>query len=161
MPAQADTLTLHKMTQSLRAAFGGPLFSPHLTVMGALPARADMLDEIAAFAQQHEAMRVPVIGPEGGDRYHRCVYLRVAASAALLALRQSVFEAFQVAPDAYLPHVSLLYADLCMAEQAAAVSMVTSWPSTIALTSLAVVETSGAAETWASVGEFVLAGNDR
>jgi 2'-5' RNA ligase len=103
---------LAALIRALSRRFGGPVFEPHVTLRAGLPGPAP---EVLAKARKAVRSRGPFAvrfgGPEAGDTYFRCLYLRVEPSPDLLALHESVREVFG-RPDEppFFPHLSLLYA---------------------------------------------------
>ena len=158
LPAEPDAAALRELQAPLRARWGGPRFPPHLTLLGSLGAPPDRLLPIAAsLAASLPPLTLRVVGVEAGERFFRCVYLRTTAPAPLRSLRGAAGAALGEAPrPGFLPHVSLLYADLSPEERAAAAAAVRSWPSAIRFGALAVVRTSGPVGEWAELGRSAL-----
>jgi hypothetical protein len=68
-----------------------------------------------------QAFRVNFLDVAQGSSFHRCVYLLVAQEAPVMAAGQAARHAYGVDGDpAYMPHCSLLYADLAPEARAAA-----------------------------------------
>jgi hypothetical protein len=96
----------------LAAGYGGPVFAPHVTLAGVIPAVPDavagVLAEVTAGLTPFE---VTLTGVGWEPVFFRSLYLRAEPSARLTALREAARRALRLepAPD---PHLSLLYADL-------------------------------------------------
>lgn len=58
-----------------------------------------------------QKFRVNFLDVSCGSTFHRCVYILVAKEAAIMQAGQLARQEFQMEGD-YMPHVSLLYADL-------------------------------------------------
>ena len=103
---------LARAVASLAAGYGGPVFAPHVTLAGTVPAGPDavagVLAEVTAGVPPFE---VTLTGVGWETVFFRSLYLRAEPSARLTALRAAARRALRLepAPD---PHLSLLYADL-------------------------------------------------
>ena len=102
---------LAALIAELARRIGGPVFDPHVTLLAGLPGPAE-----GVIARAEEVMCVskpfPVrfVGPEKGDSYFRCLYLRVAPGPELLALHAAARDAFERRDEPpFFPHLSLLY----------------------------------------------------
>lgn len=83
----------------------GPLFAPHLT-LGLGPAA--LLEKIRA-----KPLELAIVGLDCSTRFTKTLFVRFALSPALAQLRDSLgMEAAE-----YDPHLSLLYADMPMAQK--------------------------------------------
>jgi len=103
---------LAALIQALSRRFGGPVFEPHVTLLAGVPGPApDVLAKARKAVRSQGPFEVRFMGPEAGDSYFRCVYLRVQPSPELLALHESAREAFGRRDEPpFFPHLSLLYA---------------------------------------------------
>ena len=103
---------LARVIAGLAAGYGGPVFAPHVTLAGVIPAVPDtvagVLAEVTAGVAPFE---VTLTGGGWTPVFFRALYLRAEPSARLVALREAARRALRLepAPD---PHLSLLYADL-------------------------------------------------
>ena len=103
---------LARAVASLAAGYGGPVFAPHVTLAGVIPAVPDAvagtLAEVTAGVAPFE---VTLTAAGWEPVFFRSLYLRAEPSARLVALREAARQALRLepAPD---PHLSLLYADL-------------------------------------------------
>jgi 2'-5' RNA ligase len=98
---------------ALAAAHGAPRFEPHVTMAGLFhsgePAAARTLTSLAADVRPF-AVRFAAIGYE--QAYFRALYLRAEPSRQLTALHETARAAWALDARPYLPHLSLLYANL-------------------------------------------------
>jgi 2'-5' RNA ligase len=96
----------------LAAGYGGPVFAPHVTLAGVIPAVPEVVAGVLAEVTAEVApFEVRLTGVEREPVFYRALYLRAEPSARLTALREGARRALRLepAPD---PHLSLLYADL-------------------------------------------------
>ncbi|WP_433934901.1 2'-5' RNA ligase family protein [Sorangium cellulosum] len=113
VPGGAPRARLQQLIEALARETGGPAFAPHLTLLGGL--RGDGGD-LAAKLRSLGGARGPVAlearGPATGSAYHQCVFLDVAPTEPLAALRRAAEAAFGARETPFRPHVSLVYGDL-------------------------------------------------
>lgn len=103
---------LARVIADLAAGYGGPVFAPHVTLAGTVPAVPDVVAGVLAGVTAGVApfeVQLTAVGWE--PVFFRSLYLRAEASERLTALREAARRALRLepAPD---PHLSLLYADL-------------------------------------------------
>ena len=104
---------LSALVRALARRYGGPVFEPHVTLLAGVPGNArDVLERARTVVRSRAPFEVRFTGPEAGDTYFRCLYLRVQPSPELLALHEAAREAFGRKDEPpYSPHLSLLYAN--------------------------------------------------
>jgi 2'-5' RNA ligase len=97
----------------LAAEHGAPRFEPHVTMAGlfhcGLEAAVQTLTSLAAGTRPFE-VRFAAAGYE--QAYFRALYLRAEPSLQLTALHEAARAAWALEPRPYVPHLSLLYADI-------------------------------------------------
>ncbi|GBF93915.1 cyclic phosphodiesterase [Raphidocelis subcapitata] len=107
-----------------RAARGGPPFEAHVTLLGDIPAADDgaALEAAAQLAARLEPFRVNFLDVSTGASFYQCVLILCAKEAQLLAANAAARGAFGMPdpPRPYMPHLSLLYADIDDEARAAA-----------------------------------------
>ena len=159
---------LQAAIEQASAAQGVAPFAPHMTLVGALPEGMDE-DEVCAGAARIAALTPPytVRGTHVDvlpDLVFRCVFLRIAESAPVLAAFATAVDEYRLAdlPDfaTYMPHVSLLYADIDLAARSAAAQAIAPHVDGVEFeaTTLQVWNTGGPYDQWAMVAEYPLTG---
>lgn len=97
----------------LAAEHDAPRFEPHVTMAGLFHSRQEAavqaLTSLAAGTRPFE-VRFAAAGYE--QAYFRALYLRAQPSAQLTALHGAARAAWALEPRPYMPHLSLLYADI-------------------------------------------------
>ncbi|WP_437817027.1 2'-5' RNA ligase family protein [Sorangium sp. So ce1078] len=113
VPGGAPRARLVGLIEALARETGGAAFAPHLTLVGGL--RGDGGALAARLGQLEGAPRpveLRVRGPATGSSRHQCVFLDVAPTAPLEALRRAAQAALGADETPFRPHVSLVYGDL-------------------------------------------------
>lgn len=98
---------------ALAAEHGAPRFEPHITIAGRFRsderAAARALTSLAAGTRQFD-VEFTEVGHE--QAYFRALYLRATPSPQLTALHEAACAAWALDARGYLPHLSLLYANI-------------------------------------------------
>ena len=103
---------LARAVASLAAGYGGPVFAPHVTLAGVIPAVPDTVAGVLAEVTAGVApFAVTLTEVRWEPVFFRSLYLRAGPSARLTALREAARRALRLEPTPD-PHLSLLYADL-------------------------------------------------
>jgi len=102
---------LAALIAELARRFGRPVFDPHVTLLAGLPGPASSVVERAEdVVRGAKAFPVRFVGPEKGDSYFRCLYVRVEPSSPLLALHAAARDALgRTEEPPFFPHLSLMY----------------------------------------------------
>ncbi|KAJ9515222.1 hypothetical protein QJQ45_002365 [Haematococcus lacustris] len=103
------------------SAVQAPCFPPHVTLLGDIQQPRDsVLDISQRLAQQLKKYRLNFLNVSTGTFYYQCVFLLVAQEPAVMQAAAAAREAFGMSTGPYMPHLSLLYADLSDADKAKA-----------------------------------------
>jgi putative hydrolase of the HAD superfamily len=120
-PAADDFRYADGIIRELSAKFGAPLFEPHLTVYSGLYADPELLKGIVAEAARSIpplALRVRGIG--SSEAYFRTLYVEFEPDPLLTGLRERMGSVVARPNNgAFLPHLSLLYREMPLAEKEA------------------------------------------
>ncbi|WP_437691421.1 2'-5' RNA ligase family protein [Sorangium sp. So ce176] len=112
VPGGAPRARLQELIEALARETGGQAFAPHLTLLGGL--RGDGGDLAAKLRSlgPRGPIALEAQGPATGSAYHQCVFLDVAPTEPLAALRGAAEAALAARETPFRPHVSLVYGDL-------------------------------------------------
>ncbi|KAL0873825.1 hypothetical protein Bca101_023530 [Brassica carinata] len=103
LPDDETEPRFRKLMEALRSEFSGPRFDPHVTVVGATSLTADeakkMFEETCDGLKAYTAT---VDRITTGTFFYQCVFL----------LLKSTPEVMKAGEHSYMPHLSLLYAEL-------------------------------------------------
>lgn len=116
LPGGASAARLEELIEALARETGGPAFAPHLTLLGGLRGDAGALAaKLGRLRGDGGALRPVALearGPATGSTRHQCVFLDVAPSEPLAALRRAAEAALGSNEAPFRPHVSLVYGEL-------------------------------------------------
>jgi 2'-5' RNA ligase len=98
---------------TLGVEHGGPRFEPHVTIAGLFSSGQDAavraLTSLTAGVRPFD-VRFAAVGYE--QAYFRALYLRAEPAPQLTALHEAARAAWALESRRYMPHLSLLYADI-------------------------------------------------
>ncbi len=110
LAAETDERDFVAEIERLAARHGTPVFHPHLTLLGDIPANPLALEaQIRAIAAAAPAFAAPVEDIVTSDLFFRSFYAGFPLGPELQALRAAAIGAFNLDPGPFTPHVSLLY----------------------------------------------------
>ncbi|WP_437592002.1 2'-5' RNA ligase family protein [Sorangium sp. So ce1000] len=116
VPGGAPAARLEELIAALARDTGGPAFAPHLTLLGGLRgdggALAAKLRRLRGDGGALRPVALEARGPATGSTRHQCVFLDVAPSEPLAALRRAAEAALGASDAPFRPHVSLVYGEL-------------------------------------------------
>ena len=103
---------LQGVIDDLAEAYGGPVFTPHVTLLSLFADQeASLIETNRRLAASLEPFNLDLKVPETGTIFFQCVYMRVAEDPLLSRTRQAAGTAFALPADNYMPHLSLFYGD--------------------------------------------------
>ena len=102
LPQQSQAEILQRIILDLSRGYGGPFFSPHLTL-----ASGDHDVDIERIFNDIHALKLSCLPPAAGSDPFKCVMLPLKCSTELSSLSAAAGESLQ--PSATAPHISLLY----------------------------------------------------
>jgi len=97
----------------LGTRYHGPVFDPHLTLLGRLEGEEEVLvDRTHQLARVLHPFEVRLTEPACESHYFRCLFLPAEPSPSILDAHQKATRIFDAQPaSAFDPHVSLLYGE--------------------------------------------------
>ncbi len=140
---------LKREIQRLAAEYSTPVFIPHITIYGSLPATAE-----SVVTQLDQKLHRPTVfsvqpGPLDHSTHHwQSVMVRLPEQEELMVLHQQLTAIFgELKQYRFDPHVSLIYGDLTLEEREAIIATV-QVPLKLKVQSLEVCQTTGDPEHW-------------
>lgn len=117
--------TLSEVIKNLAEEFNGPVFEPHMTILGnikiELPIIINGLQEVAKNLTKLNLS----LGPASfSTTYFQNALVRVNSTAELMRLNIDLKNKFNLANDVFMPHISLLYGEQDMRTREVATSKI-------------------------------------
>ncbi|XVF25575.1 hypothetical protein REPUB_Repub13aG0223700 [Reevesia pubescens] len=114
LPPEDVTARVKKLMEGLRSEFGGPEFEPHVTVVGAISlTAADALAKFKSACDGLKAYTATVDSVATGTFFYQCVFLLLHPTSEVVETSTHSTGHFGYRSSTpYMPHLSLLYADL-------------------------------------------------
>lgn len=113
VPGKTAADELVSLVDALAEDLGGPLFSPHLTLIDETEDTREGIEaKVARIAAGFRPIEAQVGRVETGDSYYRSLYLRFDNAGELRTLKAAMGEATTPSDvDAFMPHISLFYGE--------------------------------------------------
>lgn len=114
LPPEDVSNRARKLMTTLRSEFGGPEFEPHVTVVGAISlSPEDALEKFRSACKGVKPYTANGKGVSTGTFFYQCVFLLLEATPQVVeASDHCCGHLGYNRPSSYMPHMSLLYADL-------------------------------------------------
>ena len=155
LPALEAADSFQNIIRNLGETFDGPLFPPHITVIGAgaiKGAEEQLKERVEKLAQELSPFPIHFTGIEFEDVWHRCLFLRAEKSAALVDLHNQASEMFGKTPStSYMPHLSLLYGEFPREEKPKMAESIGGYPDSCTIDRLALYNVTGMPNEWSQV----------
>ncbi|XP_076924690.1 cyclic phosphodiesterase-like [Bidens hawaiensis] len=117
-PDHVSERVKHLMS-GLRSEFGGPQFEPHVTVVGAIKlTEDDAREKLKKACEGLKVYNATVEKVETGTFFYQCVFLLLHKTKEVMETAAHCWSHFGfTSPTPYMPHLSILYADLTEEEK--------------------------------------------
>lgn len=104
---------LFKVTSQLAKRHNGPVFEPHLTILGDVDLSLETLsDKINKVVQKTRVLILETSTVEYSSTYFQCVFVRVKPTPDLMQLYDNLKQNLGLTKSSvFMPHISLLYGD--------------------------------------------------
>jgi len=115
LPHEQTTKTcLTEVVTGLAARHDGPVFEPHMTMLGDVDLTLDMLSEkMKEVAQNTSILELKTSSVEYSTSYYQCVFVRVRPTPRLMQLFDDMKQNLGLTkPSVFMPHISLYYGNL-------------------------------------------------
>ena len=104
-----------KLIEDLAREYKGPIFFPHITVLGNICMEEEnLLLKLRELAGLHRPFSVALHEVAAGSEFYRCVYIKAKKSRPLLQLYDDACRIFEKKPEDFMPHLSILYGEYDM-----------------------------------------------
>lgn len=137
----------------LAKTYRGPVFAPHITLLGPLNAdESSLIDGVTTLARTCPPLTLTFKELRSEERFFRTFYVEVEPTPALLHLRERAEALWEVGGDEpYRPHLSLFYGNVPETTRAAMHTATETPKGSIMIDSLSLYRTHGPAEVWSLV----------
>jgi len=159
MPPKDKNRRLKRHILDLSKRFASPAFEPHVTLLGRLEGTELELRSNASILASRLTPVVIQLEEVGYlNEYFRCLFIRVARSRSLLEAYERAVETFGADEQLkFMPHLSLVYADLNKDAKLRAIQDIgASFNCRFLVRSIHLYSTTGSPENWYSTGQFAL-----
>lgn len=107
---QSTEQELSQIINFLSNKYGGPIFFPHLTLVGGINKdKKEIFKATDMIASDIDNLKLTLGETSFGTTFFQSVFVRVKASASLMRQNIRAREVLSIGNDMYMPHVSLLY----------------------------------------------------
>lgn len=157
--ALADALAL--IIKNLSEEYGGPVFSPHVTLLARIPAgdEEDVAAKTKMFADTTNSFLLTLGSSAMQDAFFKALYLQIEETEQMEALHTRANKIFSMQDEGvYIPHLSLLYGNYERArrEQTTATLQIPQKASFL-VDRVHLYRTEGETENWLKLEEFPFA----
>ncbi len=96
--------------RDLANQLGGPVFEPHVSLIGSLEGtEAELAQQTEEFARQLEPFTMVLTEPSYGDQHFQCIFMLVEQTAPIMNAYALARDFFHKPNQAFVPHLSLAY----------------------------------------------------
>ena len=138
---------------------GGPVFEPHVTLLGGMVGETEaMANEAARLTAVTKPLDLRLRGIGFRAEFTRCLFMHVVETEELTAARERATEMFSLPRQSpFMPHLSLMYADLEeKTKRRIAADLGGTLETAFTVSSIHLVSLAGQPDAWRPVREFEL-----
>lgn len=151
-PVRTDLLDVIK---EFAGVYGGPVFPPHLTLLGPIAGSEEEIVRIAtALAVKGEPLTLSLGACAAEEVFFRAFFIRVENSRALTHLREQACRVFECPEAPYTPHLSLFYGLPSETERRALFESFALPAQTVSVRALSIYRTEGSAPEWQRIARI-------
>jgi 2'-5' RNA ligase len=158
-PAGALAGELGGIITALASEYGGPVFTPHVTLLARIPAENEeiIINKARSLASALTPFTLTLGELAIEDRYFRALYIRINELKQMCEYHAQANAEFSMTDEGYLPHLSLLYGNYPQ-EKKEATAAALAYPvgASFTIDRLHLYKTEGKTEDWQKVAEFSL-----
>jgi hypothetical protein len=109
-PAGSAYDLLAQTIRNLAHELGGPVFEPHVTLLGHLDGtEQEHIERTHQLARKLRPFQVVLTEPSYRDKYFQCVFMYVEQTPAVMNAHALARKVFRHMIESYMPHLSLVY----------------------------------------------------
>jgi 2'-5' RNA ligase len=160
IPSGKTYYMLANLIFKLSRKFSTPNFQPHVTLIGKLTSRKELIKRTLQLASQISPYKIRFSRLDYFDDYFQNLVMRVEKTEEVMNANSKAKEIFGVEDERYMPHLSLLYGSLPRRTREEIVKNINEEHHLTDLefevTSLHLFSTEGKVREWYELGEFIL-----
>lgn len=112
IPPQPVFDELNKIISDLSAQYKGPVFKPHMTLLGSTECELDdMQKAVETIAKNTKKLQLSLGPVSFSTTYYQSVLVRVGSTAELMQLNLDLKKALGIENNMFMPHISLMYGE--------------------------------------------------
>ncbi|MFZ2026522.1 MAG: 2'-5' RNA ligase family protein [Microgenomates group bacterium] len=112
IPPQPAFDELNKIISNLSAEYKGPVFKPHMTLLGSTECELDDIRKaVEAVAKNTKKLSLSLGPVSFSTTYYQSVLVRVNSTAQLMQFNLNLKKALGIENNVFMPHISLMYGD--------------------------------------------------
>jgi hypothetical protein len=126
LPSAKGSACFCELISRLSRQWHGPVFKPHLTVLGDLSGSIDSsITHCSAIFSDLNAQRVRVTGVDSTEQFFMSLYLDISLPQSFVNARRQLADLFQPqSSDNFRPHISLAYGPVGGADKSGLISRI-------------------------------------
>ena len=158
-PAGDLAKELRHQIATLAQEYGGPIFSPHITILSRVEGSVDeLVTKTETLVASTPSFEVDLGELHAEDAYFRSLNIAIDTNIELMQLHERAKRLFSVEDTAlYIPHISLLYGNYSQEEKNKTLETLKYLKGTsFILNSISLYKTEGEADQWEKIREFII-----
>lgn len=162
-PDEAASGPLQLVINQLASRYSGPVFAPHMTLLGWVKGEEDeLVSKTESLASMLPSIKTQLTGFAGAPYYFRCFFAPLESTAQLRHAVNEASSLFSASAGAnYQPHISLLYGQLDREEKKTIPGQIGERvPRRFSLNTVQLVRMSVSVSGWTTLAEFPLTGSE-
>ncbi len=160
MPTGPLAEELQQYIADLAQQYSGPIFPPHVTILGGIPSLAEeeIKQKTKVLADTLHAYDVHFDHVESMDQFFRCVFIKMKNTQGVLHAFEEAGKIFgYIDFEAHMSHLSVLYGNLAELTRAEATKQIhLTMSQSFRVSALHLFETDSDVAKWRKIGEYPL-----
>lgn len=146
---------LQKIINKLSSSYNGPIFEPHMTLLGNIKTNKDqMIENARKLSSMLRQFSLSFSEVSFSTTYFQSVFIRVRSTSSLMNANMKAKEIYKDENTVFMPHISVLYGDHSMEEREKIAGSIAVPELTFIAGSLVVVPSAKDIATWTPIAEF-------
>lgn len=110
IPPQPIFNEVSKIINDLSVEYKGPIFKPHMTVLGSVDRKLNDIQEAVETVANNTEKLTLSLGPVSfSTTYFQSVLVRINSTAQLMQLNLDIKKLLDIENNVFMPHISLIY----------------------------------------------------